>query len=99
MLKDFTQLKSVKAETDREDEEQALFKKETSCYTKQKKGASKKEKSMRQRNESCDNQYMFENLLKNTEGKDGKEKMPVRKFFTNTFGNMLNDAIFQLKKQ
>jgi UTP:GlnB (protein PII) uridylyltransferase len=25
--------------------------------------------------------------------------MPVRKFFDNTFGNLLNDALFKLQKQ
>ena len=33
------------------------------------------------------------------EDKDGLKKMPVRKFFNNTFGNILNDAIFELLKK
>jgi hypothetical protein len=33
------------------------------------------------------------------EHKDKNEKMPVRKFFNNSFGQILNDAIFALKKK
>lgn len=33
------------------------------------------------------------------EKKDKIKKMPVRKFFNNTFGTLLNDAIFALKKK
>jgi len=42
---------------------------------------------------------MFENLLKLIEEKEDHEKMPVRKFFNNTFGTLLNDAIFALMKK
>ena len=33
------------------------------------------------------------------ENKEEHEKMPVRKFFNNTFGTLLNDAIFALMKK
>ena len=33
------------------------------------------------------------------EEKEDHEKMPVRKFFNNTFGTLLNDAIFALMKK
>lgn len=42
---------------------------------------------------------MFESVLKMIEHDDKKDKMPVRKFFNNTFGTLLNDAIFALKKR
>lgn len=42
---------------------------------------------------------MFESVLKMVEKDSKKEKMPVRKFFNNTFGTLLNDAIFALKKK
>lgn len=42
---------------------------------------------------------MFENLIKLIEDKDEHKKMPVRKFFNNTFGTLLNDAIFELIKK
>jgi hypothetical protein len=32
------------------------------------------------------------------ETKELNKKMPVRKFFNNTFGTLINDAIFDLKK-
>ena len=42
---------------------------------------------------------MFNNLLELIENAENHEKMPVRKFFNNTFGTLLNDAIFELKKK
>ena len=42
---------------------------------------------------------MFDNVLELVEKKDSSKKMPVRKFFNNTFANILNDAIFELKKK
>ena len=33
------------------------------------------------------------------ENKNEHEKMPVRKFFNNTFGTLINDAIFALMKK
>lgn len=42
---------------------------------------------------------MFENILALIENKEQQKKMPVRKFFNNTFGTILNDAIFALKKK
>jgi len=42
---------------------------------------------------------MFENMLKLVEDKDKRKKMNVRKFFNNTFGQVLNNAMFQLKKR
>jgi len=33
------------------------------------------------------------------EDKDDHEKMPVRKFFNNTFGTLINDAVFALNKK
>ena len=38
-------------------------------------------------------------MLKLIEDKDEHKKMPVRKFFGNTFGYLLNDAIYQLTKK
>lgn len=59
----------------------------------------KSEEDMASRIHSCSNDYMFENLLKLIEEKEDHEKMPVRKFFNNTFGTLLNDAIFALMKK
>lgn len=42
---------------------------------------------------------MFEAMLKLLEKKKTQKKMPVRKFFNNTFGTILNDALFALKKK
>jgi hypothetical protein len=42
---------------------------------------------------------MFESMLNMLEKKKSQKKMPVRKFFNNTFGTILNDALFALKKK
>lgn len=42
---------------------------------------------------------MFHNILALIETKEQQKRMPVRKFFNNTFGTLLNDAIFALKKK
>ena len=42
---------------------------------------------------------MFDGLLKLIEDKSQHKKMPARKFLMNTFGTILNDALFALKKK
>ena len=49
--------------------------------------------------ESCEVGHMFEQLLKSVEDKDHNKNMPVRMFYRNTFANLVNDAIFALKKK
>lgn len=46
-----------------------------------------------------DSERMFESILGLVETREQQKKMPVRKFFNNTFGTLLNDAIFALKKK
>jgi hypothetical protein len=50
---------------------------------------------------SCDTEEMFGKLMKNVEEKDSKgvKGMPVRMFYRNTFNNLINTAIFELKKK
>lgn len=99
-LKSGTQLRKVKAVTDHEDTTEAkLFKEEVQFYTYQKSAKAANEKAFSKRMKSCDNQHMFENLLKSVEEKDHNKNMPVRMFYRNTFGNLVNDAIFALKKK
>jgi hypothetical protein len=38
-------------------------------------------------------------MLEYLEKKDKNQKMPVRKFYNNTFGQILNDSIFALMKK
>lgn len=47
----------------------------------------------------CEPDAIFRTMLANIESKKENHKMPVRKFFDNTFGNLLNDALFDLKKK
>ena len=53
---------------------------------------------LEERRNECSSDHMFKNLLKMIEDKDEHKKMPVRKFFNNTFGTLLNDAVFALMK-
>jgi len=48
---------------------------------------------------SCDEEETFKTMLKYLEEKGKNAKMPVRNFYDNTFGQILNDAIFALKRR
>lgn len=102
LLKTYTNLIKVKFEpADKNDENEGhkLFKKEIEMFVRKIKKEHKSDEDMASRILSCSNDYMFENLLKLIEEKEDHEKMPVRKFFNNTFGTLLNDAIFALMKK
>lgn len=75
------------------------FKKEMQFFVKKIKSKHKAKEEFEERIESCANENMFNNLLELIEKAEDHEKMPVRKFFNNTFQQLLNDAIFQLKKK
>ena len=64
-----------------------------------KSAEQKKKKDYQKILTNCEPQAIFESMLKHAEDKDKNMKMPVRKFFNNTFGKLLNDAIFALQKQ
>jgi hypothetical protein len=49
--------------------------------------------------ESCDTENMFHNMIENAEEKDKNQNMPVRMFYRNTFGDIINTAMFELKKK
>jgi hypothetical protein len=42
---------------------------------------------------------MFENMFKNTEDKKQNCEMPCRKFYKNTFGELINGGMFLLQKK
>tara|TARA_B110000285_G_C14910050_1_gene507478 strand:+ start:119 stop:859 length:741 start_codon:yes stop_codon:yes gene_type:complete len=102
LLKTDTNIVKVKFEpADKKDatEGHKMFKKECEMFVKKIKKEHKAENDRNDRIESCSNENMFNNLLELIENKDDHEKMPVRKFFNNTFGTLLNDAIFALMKK
>jgi hypothetical protein len=105
MLKTCTQLKKVKIVQEREVEDEAekekhsLFKQEIEFYTNMKSAEQKKKKEYQKILTNCEPQAIFESMIKHAEDKDKNVKMPVRKFFNNTFGKLLNDAIFALQKE
>lgn len=80
MLRSRTQIKKVKIVSDRidKDEELKLFKQEIDFYTSNKSASMKKEKVRKEREDSCNNTAMFENLLKLVEDREKNQKMPVR---------------------
>lgn len=49
--------------------------------------------------ESCETESMFSNMLENAEEKDKNQNMPVRMFYRNTFQDIINTAMFELKKK
>ena len=101
-MKTYTNLIKVKFEpADKKDDSEGhkLFKKEIEMFVQKIKKEHRSEDDMAERILSCSNDHMFENLLKLIEEKEDHEKMPVRKFFNNTFGTLLNDAIFALMKK
>ena len=57
------------------------------------------DESIQERDNLCNPKLMFENLLHLIENKDTAAQMPVRKFFNNTFGRILNDALYALEKK
>ena len=102
LLKHSTKLKKVKVkfqDANKDEESSKMFEDEIEFYTEQKNDLKKKDKKHKERMESCEPQQMFESMSKYLENTDKNEKMPVRKFFNNTFGQMLNDAIFALQKK
>ncbi len=58
-----------------------------------------KDKNQHERLESCDPTHMFSNMLNHVEDKHKNEKMPVRNFYNNTFGELVNGALFALNKK
>ena len=97
-----TRIRKVKLNFTRKDQdEDKEFENEVKFYTKMKSKEMSKQKDYNKRLKSCDPAHLFENLLKLVEDKDKNQKMPVRKFYNNTFGTLLNHAFFelQLKKE
>ena len=89
LLKCSTKLKSVKAKfqkVNKGSDEAKQFETEIDFYTEWKSDCKKKETKFAERIQSCDPTFMFENMVKHVEDKDKNERMPVRKFYNNTFG-------------
>ena len=102
LLKSSTMLKKVKAkfqDCNKKSDAAEDFDDEIDFYTDQKKTQIKKERGFEERMRSCDQESMFQQMLEYLEKKDKNQKMPVRKFYNNTFGQILNDAIFALMKK
>ena len=102
MLRNHKMLNKVKfdpADKHADHEGHKLFKKEIEFLVSKIKRSHKQIEELEDRRDECSSDHMFKNLLKMIEDKDEHKKMPVRKFFNNTFGTLLNDAIFALMKK
>ena len=101
MLKKHTELQSVSfksVKVEGEEDHNSEFKHEIEFYTNKKLAEHKQLKKYEHRHHDCEPESMFEGMLQHLE-KMKLKKMPVRKFFNNTFGTILNDALFALKKK
>lgn len=100
MLKNGTVLKKVGLTFTKDDDKESdkAFKAEIKFYTKMKSKAKEIGDDYKKVMRSCDPTQMFENLQELIEEKDDMHHMPVRKFYNNTFGTLLNRAIFELIK-
>lgn len=99
MLKRHKKLSKVKFEWDNDAHDHSMFAKEVKFYVNKIKDEHDYLKDVDERKESCDPNNLFNNLLKMIEDKEDHDKMPVRKFFNNTFDTLINDAIFALIKK
>ena len=77
----------------------ADFKEQIKFFVKKITLGKRRTEEMQARVDSCAHTHMFENLLELIEDPSQHEKMPVRKFFNNTFGTLLNDACFTMLKK
>jgi len=91
-------LVKIKFESAKESDNSA-FKKQIQFKVKKIKKPHKKLDDQEERTTSCTHDHLFNSLLQMIENRDDHEKMPVRKFFNNTFGTLINDALFALKKK
>ena len=101
--------------TREERDEDMQFRSEIKFYTKQKQKRQAKSDAYRDTQESCAPDNMFTNLQRLIEQSDANPPayghntsrteedqqffMPVRKFYNNTFDDLLNRAIFTLLKK
>lgn len=100
MLKNGTVLKKVGLAFTKDDDKDSdkEFKAVIKFYTKMKSSAKSQVDDYKKVMRSCDPTQMFENLQELIEDDGDIHHMPVRKFYNNTFGTLLNRAIFELIK-
>jgi len=95
----FEKVKFVPADKNDDTQGHVLFKKEIDFFVRKIKIMKKGIEEFNDRFDSCSNDHMVSQMLKLIEEKEEHKKMPVRRFFSNTFSTLLNDAIFQLTKK
>jgi hypothetical protein len=103
LLKSSTQLKKIKAKFQKcnwkQNPESKDFIDEIEFYTDQKSKCQKQAGEFEERMRSCDQEQTFQQMIDYLDSKSKNAKMPVRNFYDNTFGQILNDAIFALKRR
>ena len=68
-------------------------------YTGLKSKTQKEASAFEDRMRSCNQDSTFKQMHDYLDSKSKNAKMPVRNFYDNTFGQILNDAIFALKRR
>lgn len=68
-------------------------------YNKERKDQIKQIKKYKKRNKGLSQQTMVDKLIKNFESKKKPEKVTIKKYFRNTFGDRLNDAMYELSRK
>ena len=101
LLRQGTKIKFVNMVFTREDlEENQTFQSQVNFYTKMKAQRQQKMENYSKIKHSCDPDSMFSDLQELIDKNEEKAcEMPVRKFYNNTFGTLLNRAKFALKKK
>ena len=101
LLKDCTQILRVNISFARDSfEADKTFTEEIKFYTGIKGKRKARNDEYRQVLSSCDPKQMFDNIQLLIEDNEKQAaEMPVRKFYNNTFGTLLNRAMFSLHKK
>ncbi|CAI2369868.1 unnamed protein product [Moneuplotes crassus] len=72
---------------------------ELEYYNKDKKIAQKEFKKFKKRNLVMDQKSLIKSVVKSLENKRKPDKIAIQKYFKNTFGDLLNDAMYELTRK
>lgn len=72
---------------------------EIEYFNKQKKESLKAHKKYKKRNLVMAQKSLVKKVVKNLENKKKHHKIAVQKYFKNTFGDLLNDAMYELTRK
>lgn len=96
VIQNYTELEEIKVKLNTKDK---MFQQELKSKLKAKCKDHKQQKKLRKRNKELILGKMVKQLDKIDKNPKARAKMPVRQYFTNTFGNILNDAMYELQRK